>query len=166
MATSICDAISQVGAVDIDSGWSTGYNNFIFDTKKYPNATEMVGLLVCVCVCVCVCMCACVCVCVCACVCVCVNGCACVRACVCVIFMILLQAFSFSCTYMCLGYKCTTVRSINYPCHITIIIHSIQIEFFHSKSIRVILWATSMVDTDSSNYQEAYDKGYFIRYVV
>lgn len=33
----------QVGAVDIDSGWSTGYNNFIFDTKKYPNATEMVS---------------------------------------------------------------------------------------------------------------------------
>lgn len=33
---------SQVGAVDIDSGWSTGYNNFIFNTDKYPNATEMV----------------------------------------------------------------------------------------------------------------------------
>ena len=33
----------QVGAVDIDSGWSTGYNNFIFNTNKYPNATEMVG---------------------------------------------------------------------------------------------------------------------------
>eukprot|EP00731_Ephydatia_muelleri_P029081 Em0020g725a len=68
----------QVGAVDLDSGWSTGYNNFIFDTTKYPNASEMV-------------------------------------------------------------------------------------EFFHSKGIRVILWVTSMVDTDSSNYQEAYDNGYFIR---
>lgn len=29
--------------MDIDSGWSTGFNNFIFDTKKYPNATEMVN---------------------------------------------------------------------------------------------------------------------------
>ena len=29
--------------MDIDSGWSTGYNNFIFNTDKYPNATEMVG---------------------------------------------------------------------------------------------------------------------------
>lgn len=35
---------SQVGAVDIDSGWSTGYNNFVFNTDKYPNATEMVGI--------------------------------------------------------------------------------------------------------------------------
>lgn len=34
--------LTQVGAVDIDSGWSTGFNNFIFDIKKYPNATEMV----------------------------------------------------------------------------------------------------------------------------
>ena len=33
----------QVGAVDIDSGWSTGFNNFIFDTKKYPNASSMVS---------------------------------------------------------------------------------------------------------------------------
>jgi hypothetical protein len=32
----------QVGAVDIDSGWSTGFNNFIFDAEKYPNATAMV----------------------------------------------------------------------------------------------------------------------------
>lgn len=37
-------------------------------------------------------------------------------------------------------------------------------DFFHSKGIKVILWATSMIDTDSSNYQEAYDNGYFIRY--
>ena len=28
----------------------------------------------------------------------------------------------------------------------------------------MILWVTSMVDNDSSNYQEAYDNGYFIRY--
>ena len=33
---------SKVGAVDIDSGWSTGFNNFIFDTDKYPNASAMV----------------------------------------------------------------------------------------------------------------------------
>ena len=33
----------QVGAVDIDSGWSTGFNNFIFDTGKYPNASSMVS---------------------------------------------------------------------------------------------------------------------------
>jgi len=25
-----------VGALDIDSGWSTGFNNFIVDTKKVP----------------------------------------------------------------------------------------------------------------------------------
>jgi alpha-glucosidase (family GH31 glycosyl hydrolase) len=67
-----------VGAVDIDSGWSTGYNNFIFDLHKYPNATAMV-------------------------------------------------------------------------------------DFFHSKSIKIILWATSMINTDSSNYQEAHDEDYLIR---
>ena len=37
--------ILQVGAVNLDSGWSTGYNNFIFDTKKYPNATYVVSAL-------------------------------------------------------------------------------------------------------------------------
>ena len=36
--------VLQVGAVDIDSGWSTGFNNFIFDTNKYPNATAMVSI--------------------------------------------------------------------------------------------------------------------------
>ena len=71
----------QVGAVDIDSAWSTGFNNFIFDTKKYPNATEM-------------------------------------------------------------------------------------IQHFHSQNIRVILWATSIVDTTSSNYQEGYNNKYFIRYCL
>ena len=35
-------SFSKVGAVDIDSGWSTGFNNFIFDTDKYPNASAMV----------------------------------------------------------------------------------------------------------------------------
>ena len=28
--------------MDIDSGWSTGFNNFVFDTVKYPNASKMV----------------------------------------------------------------------------------------------------------------------------
>jgi hypothetical protein len=67
----------KVGAVDIDSGWSTGFNNFIFDAEKYPNATAMV-------------------------------------------------------------------------------------DFFHSKDIKIILWATSMIDTDSTNYDEAHSKDYLI----
>ena len=44
-------------------------------------------------------------------------------------------------------------------------VFSTQVDFFHSKNIRVILWATSMINTDSSNYQEAHDKEYLIRYV-
>lgn len=39
-----------------------------------------------------------------------------------------------------------------------------QVNYFHSKNIRIILWATSMVDRDSSNFQEAYNNGYFIKY--
>ena len=35
----------QVGAVDIDSGWSTGFNNFVFDAKKYPTPSEMVSFI-------------------------------------------------------------------------------------------------------------------------
>ena len=66
--------------MDIDSGWSTGFNNFIFDSHKYPSATEMV-------------------------------------------------------------------------------------EYFHSKHIRIILWATSMIDTDSSNYNEAHKKKYLLQSV-
>ena len=46
---------------------------------------------------------------------------------------------------------------------IYVIILNFQVEFFHSKGIKVILWATSMINTDSSNYQEAYDNKYFIR---
>ena len=76
----INSTLLQVGAVDIESGWSTGYNNFQFDTHKYPNASEMV-------------------------------------------------------------------------------------EYFHSKKIRVILWATSMINTDSSNYKEAHDKKYLLKFV-
>lgn len=33
--------ISQVGAVNIDSDWSTGFNNFVWNSK-YPNATAMI----------------------------------------------------------------------------------------------------------------------------
>jgi alpha-glucosidase (family GH31 glycosyl hydrolase) len=34
-----------VGVVIIDSPWSTEYNNFVFDTKKYPNPKEMIEKL-------------------------------------------------------------------------------------------------------------------------
>ena len=67
-----------VGAVDIDSMWSTGVNNFVVDTTKFP---DMKGL----------------------------------------------------------------------------------VDQMHAKSVRVILWATSMIDTDSPNYAEAAAKGYFVR---
>ena len=63
--------------MDVDSTWSTGVNNFIFDTNKFPNASAMVAA-------------------------------------------------------------------------------------FHEKNIRVILWATSMIDTDSSNYAEGLSKGFFV----
>ena len=66
--------------MNIDSGWSTGFNNFIFDTKKYPDPAGM-------------------------------------------------------------------------------------IEFFHSHNMSIILWTTSMIDTDSSNYAEAHSKGYLLRYI-
>lgn len=32
-----------VGAIIIDSPWSTAYNNFEWNTKRYPNSTEMIG---------------------------------------------------------------------------------------------------------------------------
>lgn len=32
----------QVGAIDVDSEWETGFNDFIFNSKKYPNASYMV----------------------------------------------------------------------------------------------------------------------------
>ena len=35
----------SVGAVNIDSEWSTGINNFIFDEQKYPNASAMIEVL-------------------------------------------------------------------------------------------------------------------------
>lgn len=32
-----------MGAVDVDSGWSTGFNNFIVDSTKYPDPKDMVA---------------------------------------------------------------------------------------------------------------------------
>lgn len=32
-----------VGGMNIDSGWSTGYNNFIIDTKKFPDLKQLVS---------------------------------------------------------------------------------------------------------------------------
>ena len=43
-------------------------------------------------------------------------------------------------------------------------VHLHKVDFFHNQSIAVILWATSMVDTDSPNFNESYNNGYFIRY--
>ena len=34
-----------VGGVDIDSDWSSGVNNFLFDTSKFPNATQLIANL-------------------------------------------------------------------------------------------------------------------------
>ncbi|MCX6620311.1 MAG: hypothetical protein NTY38_04405 [Acidobacteria bacterium] len=31
-----------LGAVLLDSPWSTAYNNFVFDEKRYPNARGMI----------------------------------------------------------------------------------------------------------------------------
>ncbi|ELR16305.1 glycosyl hydrolase, family 31 protein [Acanthamoeba castellanii str. Neff] len=67
-----------VGAVDLDSQWATADNNFIFNTAKYPNASQM-------------------------------------------------------------------------------------IDHFHKLGVRVILWATSMIDTDSSNHAEAIAKDYILK---
>lgn len=61
----------------MDSMWSTGVNNFVWDEKKFPNATGMV-------------------------------------------------------------------------------------DYMHEKGVRVILWATSMVNVDSPSYQEGKDKGYYL----
>ncbi len=37
-----------------------------------------------------------------------------------------------------------------------------QIQKYHSMGIKVFLWATCMVNTDSPNFQEGKDKGYFL----
>lgn len=66
-----------VGTVLVDSQWSTGVNNFIFDRRKFPNHKEF-------------------------------------------------------------------------------------IDYLHSKGVKVICWTTSMVNLDSSNYQEGYKNNYFL----
>jgi alpha-glucosidase (family GH31 glycosyl hydrolase) len=37
-----------------------------------------------------------------------------------------------------------------------------MVETCHAMGVRVILWATSMIDTDSPNYKEGLDNGYFV----
>lgn len=32
----------KVGGVNIDSGWSTGYNNFIWDNTKFPDPKKLI----------------------------------------------------------------------------------------------------------------------------
>jgi alpha-glucosidase (family GH31 glycosyl hydrolase) len=32
-----------VGAINIDSGWSTGFNNFDIDTNKFPDLRSLVS---------------------------------------------------------------------------------------------------------------------------
>ena len=66
-----------VGAVDLDSRWSSGINNFEFDTGRYPDGKGLIKEL-------------------------------------------------------------------------------------HGKNIKVIAWVTSVVDTDSSNYDEGKEKGYYL----
>ncbi len=33
----------------------------------------------------------------------------------------------------------------------------------HEQDVRVILWVTSMINNESSNFQEGFDKGYYIK---
>lgn len=37
-----CPNRLKVGAVNVDSLWSTGVNNFVWDEKKFPNASAMI----------------------------------------------------------------------------------------------------------------------------
>lgn len=67
-----------VGATDIDSAWSTGFNNFVVDPTKFPDMGGFVSAM-------------------------------------------------------------------------------------HAQNVKVILWATSMVDTDSSNFNVCESKNYYIR---
>jgi hypothetical protein len=76
-SASILRTTFRVGGIDIDSKWSTGVNNFIFDTTHFPNATLL-------------------------------------------------------------------------------------IEQMHQLGVRVILWVTSVVDTDSSNHAEGLKNGYYL----
>ena len=38
-----------------------------------------------------------------------------------------------------------------------------MIDTLHDMNIRVIFWITSMVDTDSPNFQQGYDSNYYIK---
>ena len=67
-----------VGAINIDSTWSTGFNNFVVDKSKFPDLGKLVSDM-------------------------------------------------------------------------------------HNMDIRVILWVTSMINSDSSNFEEGLAKGYFIK---
>ena len=42
MVQGYLDRDIPVGALNVDSSWSTGYNNFIWDNTKFPNPKEMV----------------------------------------------------------------------------------------------------------------------------
>lgn len=77
MVQGYLDRDVPVGAVDIDSQWATGDNNFVWNTDVYPNPQGM-------------------------------------------------------------------------------------IDYFHSLDINVICWVTSLVDTDSPNYQEGLDNNYYV----
>mmetsp|Transcript_10377 Transcript_10377/g.928 ORF Transcript_10377/g.928 Transcript_10377/m.928 type:complete len:107 (-) Transcript_10377:148-468(-) len=66
-----------VGAINIDSGWSTGYNNFIWDKTKFPDPEKLV-------------------------------------------------------------------------------------KDMHDLGIKVILWMTSFINVESSNYKEGYDNNYYL----
>lgn len=37
-----------------------------------------------------------------------------------------------------------------------------MMQYFKSQGVRIILWITSVVDTDSSNYQEGYTNNYYM----
>jgi hypothetical protein len=79
-----------LGAIDIDSDWSTGVNNFVFDTKKFPNPAQLVSY----------------------------------------------------------------AHSKGFPSPLCLLTKP--------KGIKVILWVTSMVDTNSPNYQEGLQNDYYL----
>jgi glycosyl hydrolase family 31 len=49
IAAAVQDYLSHnipVGALNVDSRWETNFNDFVWDTEKFPNATDMVRLYV------------------------------------------------------------------------------------------------------------------------
>ena len=40
--------------------------------------------------------------------------------------------------------------------------HKDFIDYFHQKGVKVVCWVTSMVNLDSSNYKEGYNKNYYL----